>query len=643
MFNRHNNKNKITNESKIEDVMMRLGVGEGQELRDDPRRETTLRQFAQLRSRNPQTKLKIKDVPTAFVKSKTEDGGSFTDITIPNKKYEQTITNLPEKYHDYIIQRALTAHEVGHILYSSYQAFKKYLDKVEEEEKKKEVITKSEAKQYQKMFSRLYNVIEDGAVETYLGEDFRLEEDIIHTRATIHEGQYLGSVYPIENRTEYHYPFFFAVQAACLNLGVYDNKELDKLLDDDNDEFLFAKRGREKDRMMFEDEALPLIKKSIPDIQAEKDAQVRSKKIHELWLEIREFIDKATTSGREEMEIENKTKEGDGYAEGVPDNLSDGHGDQKSESSGSESGGSEDGEEMPGKMKGDRARNSHGFEGEVEDKAKQYVLNEAKREGGDWSEELENIINSLGGEGVEEIYVAEDGDVDHERMNKAKNNSQKAKRLFARRLRQVNKDKTIKNKYRGEFDSGNMINAARGSTRCFKQKREGTEKNYSCMIVLDRSGSMSGSVENVELVAGSIAWGLQDIGVDTCILDTENSQTTLSKPFGADVENFKEKLFAGRYGGGTPITGTLKFARRRMERGEGKFPFMIVITDGGAHNKSAFKEQVRKANFPVLGFYLSNSREGVKDQLSLYNRAVVAKNSDELNQKMINLIKRIAF
>ena len=163
------------------------------------------------------------------------------------------------------------------------------------------------------------------------------------------------------------------------------------------------------------------------------------------------------------------------------------------------------------------------------------------------------------------------------------------------------------------------------------------------MIVLDRSGSMRKDIEDVELAAGAVAWGLEENGVDTCILDTESSMTTLSKPFGTTTDSFKQKVFAGRCGGGTPLQHTVDFARQRMKRGEGEYPFMIIITDGGVHGKEEFKSHVDDANFPILGFYIGTSKSTVKDQLTLYDRAVVCDNDEDVSKKLMNLINSIIF
>ena len=632
---------RITKDSNVQDVLKNIGVGPGEELRESSKREVSLEKFAQLRSRNPQTTLTIKESPTAFVE--VEEGDEveeFRNITVTSKKFEQQYSDMEADYHDYLLQKAFTAHEVGHILYSDYEALQHFTDKVKQEESDKEGVDEKQVGRYEQMFHSLYNVLEDGAIEKYLAEDFRLDEELLHLRATIHEDTYMGKKVPkADGDDEYHYPFFFAVITACLNHAVYDNGETRKLIDEDDDRHIFAIQGAKIDRDMFIKDCLPQIQSAVPDILNETDAYSRAEKIYDLWQDIRKYLDRSTTSGAFEWSKQKKNRKSDSYVEGVPENLSESHGNQKKEhnqSPGSES------EQSQGKERGDRIKTSHEKEGVGKEKAEQGIVEETKQESGDWSDEIEEIIESLGaGEGVEEIAIAEDNDVNQERKNQAKQQAKRTSRLFERRLRQMKKNKTIENKQRGDFNSRALINAERGSTRVFKQTKEGDVKNYNCMIVLDRSGSMGGKVEDVELAAGSIAWGLEDNGVDVSIIDTENSQTTLSKPFGTKTENFEEKVLGGRCSGGTPLTGTMKFARQRMERGDNDIPFAIVVTDGKPRSEASFKEQIRQANFPVLGLYLTN--KDASDQLSLYDKAVTCSTDDDLNERLMNLINSIMF
>lgn len=621
---------KITSDSEIEQVMKRIGVGEGEELRESEKRSSTLEKFAQLRSRNPRVTLNLKDTNTAFVSVDKDGVDEFKDIVVPTKKFKQQVTGLPDDYFDYLLQRAFTVHECGHVLYSSYPALREYSDFVREEED-------TDTETYVNMFQHFFNALEDGAIEEYLRQSFLVEEELHALRATLHENEnhYMGREYSVEDRTEYHYPFFHAVMVACLNIGIYDNGELDKLLDENNDKHFFAKRGGEQMEDMFKQSVLPRIQKDIPKIQEETDARERARLCYELWDYIRDYIKRSTTPGKTEWKRDMENQKGNSYAPGVPENISKGHGGQEGEPIAIVS---SEGDDEPTPGQGNIDSES------MEEKAKGGIRSETEQQGGDWSEELEQIVNSLqGGDGVDEIAIAEGGEVNTTRKNTAKKLGKRCERIFQRRLKELRRDREKIGQRRGKLDSRRMVQADRGSTKIFKRTEEGNDKNYSCTLVVDRSGSMSGRIDDVELAVGAIAYGLEENGVDTCILDTHNSMTTLSKPFGSEVDYHTDTLFSNRVGGGTPLTYTMQFARQRIGEGAGDNPFAIVITDGAPRDTEAFKKEVRNANFPVLGLYLTHGMSGVEDQLSLYDRAIAVSSDEDVGSKITHLINGVMF
>jgi len=626
---------RITSESKIEEVMRDIGVGEGEQLRESEKRRRNLERFAQLRSRNPHATVSLADTHTAFVQADDEDGGEFLDITITTREFPQERYQIPEEYHHYLIQKGMVIHEAAHVMYSSYPALKKYIDKVEDEDD--EV--------HAQMFQNIYNALEDGAIEKFAQEDYRVKEELFHLRSTIHESNYVGHKAEIGDEVQYHYPFYYAIMTALINIGVYDNGELRKLLDEDNDQHKIAIRGGEFDREMLI-EVLPEIRESIEDIQSERDAEERAKKSYELWDYLKDHINRSTTPGKNEMQRQMDNRDAESYGDGVPENLGKDHGEQQKTPSGGR-----DSEETSQETKalGDERQEiqeqiEESGPAEISENAKRNVIQEAKDESGDWSDELEEIIESLaGGEGTDEIFIPDDGEVNATRKREAQRYGKRCAKIFRTRLQKLQKDKELRGKRRGDFDTRRLMQADRGSPKVFKQTKEGDEKDYSCMIVCDRSGSMSSRMEDVELATGAVAYGLESVGVDTSILDTYQSKTSLAKPFGSSVEDFERKLFAGRIGGGTPLQHTVSFARQRMKRGQGQYPLMVIITDGGVSSRGmqTFKDEIRDANFPVLGLYLTDYKQ--EDQLKLYDRATTVSSDEDVAGKLINLIQSVMF
>jgi len=626
---------RITSNSEIEEVMRSIGVGEGEELRESEKRRRNLERFAQLRSRNPNATVSLADTHTAFVQADDEDSGEFLDITITTREFPQERYEIPEEYHHYLIQKGMTIHEAAHVMYSSYPALKNYIDKVEDEEDGV----------HAQMFQNIYNALEDGAIEHFAQNDYRVKEELFHLRATIHEANYMGQEVDLGEQKQYHYPFYYAIMAALINIGVYDNGELRKLLDEDNDQHKIAARGGDYDREMLV-EILPEIRSSIEDIQDERDAEKRAELSYDLWEYLKKYIDRSTTPGKNEMQRQMDNRDANSYGEGVPENVSSGHGEQQKTPStqGDSDEISHENETLGDERKEIQEEIKKGGSDDIEENAKENVIQESKDESGDWSDVIEEIIDSLGaGEGTDEIFIPDDKEVDSARKRESQRYGKRCAKIFRTRLQKLQKDKELRGKRRGDFDTRRLMQADRGSPKVFKQTKEGENKDYSCMIVCDRSGSMSSRMEDVELAAGAVAYGLEEVGVDTSILDTYNSKTSLAKPFGSSVEDFEKKLFAGRIGGGTPLQHTVSFARQRMERGEGQYPFMIVITDGGVSSRGLdkFKEEIRDANFPVMGLYLTNHKQ--EEQLELYDRAKTVSSDGDVASKLINLIQTIIF
>lgn len=622
---------EITADSTIEEVMRRIGVGAGESLHESERRRRNLEKFAQLKSRNPNTKLSLEEVPTAFVT--TEDGefdDEFIRITITTREFSQEVDQLPPEYHNFLVQKAMTIHEAAHIMYSSYPDLKKYLDKVEDEGEEVDV----------QMFQNVFNLLEDGAIENFASNDFSVGKELTYLRATIHENDYFGQQVEKKSGTEYHYPMYYAIMAALLNIAVYDNGELSNLLDKDNETHIVAVAAPEHDRDMLV-EVMPKLREYAEKIQHERNAKDRAALIYDLWEIIKKYIDRSTTPGKNRMQKNQSRQDGDGYAPGVPNNLSEDHGEQK-EIPGDPGGNEEGGDGENKKTIADKRNDADSKAEEMKQEGKKGVVGEGEEEAGDWSDEIEKIIDALeGGSGEDEIFIPEDGNVDIARKEEAERMGRRCAKLFRNRLRQMQKDRERKGKLRGKFDSRKLINASRGSPRAFKQIEEGDDRDYSCMIVCDRSGSMTDLIGHVELSAGAVAYGLENVGVETCIMDTHNGKTALTKPFQTDVDSFDKKLFAGRSGGGTPLSSTVSFARERMKRSKNNYPFMIIITDGRPHSRKRFKEEVRKANFPVIGIYITDKDES--EQLRLYDRAVTVSRDEDVSQKLTHLINSVAF
>jgi len=171
-----------------------------------------------------------------------------------------------------------------------------------------------------------------------------------------------------------------------------------------------------------------------------------------------------------------------------------------------------------------------------------------------------------------------------------------------------------------------MVNAQRGSTRVFEREQEGNEKDYDCMVVVDRSGSMGGvRMELAEDAVTTLALSLEEVGVGVSVLGMLNHTGTLENAFGRDIENDRGMLLSNATGGSTPLSKTLALGRERMEqKADSDNRFMIVVTDGKPDNEQQYREELNKCTFPVLGVYVDTAA----DDSDLFHRQVKVSSGD---------------
>lgn len=191
-------------------------------------------------------------------------GDRHPEIVIPSWKIDQPLTDLDRETYDLLIQRTLTLHEVGHILFTDGEALtnaKQSLPAAEHD-----------------IFHMLFNALEDGAIEEQLRQEYEVAGDIEFTNANFR--------YQYEDGTR-AYNLLQATQTACLNLAVHDSGHLAELLDESESD---AKFDEDSMRDVFESEVLPEIRSVVTDVLAEPDPEKRVDRILELWKEIRDHF-----------------------------------------------------------------------------------------------------------------------------------------------------------------------------------------------------------------------------------------------------------------------------------------------------------------------------------------------------------------
>jgi len=491
-------------------------------------------------------------------------------INVRSEIPEQVSTNLDEEEWEFLVQKTDLLHEVGHYKYSDWPSFEEQLERVPDDMKN--------------IFKEVWDAIEDGAVERFIIEKKDVEDDFRITNDNLYKAKEPKGTVTLKEAVIYK-----------LYEYVHPLGWIDMLLDDTNTQLEFL---TQEDRETFEDELLPEIESRVPDILDEKDPVDRNEMIYELFDIIRDDMEDSRAPGMDidlDFEVPEDAEEmGLGTQGESPDGLED------ADLSEIEL------EEPDEKTVIDKQQD---YSEQVEREEEELDSEQDNSDAEEWvrviDREYENGVSMS-------LQVPEDppkdGSYDSSTMQEAKRLSQPIAREFRARLQKARKKQKQTKKKSGKVDSKRAHKSQQGKANVFKKTSDPDEKEYACMLVLDRSGSMGGyqnMVPDAEISTGALAFALEEIGVDVGQLSLYDSNVWLEKDFGEDVDDAKERMFRDCNAGGTPMSDALALARARLEIA-GDSPFVIVVTDGEPDHRERYRDELEKCNFPVLGVYIDD-------------------------------------
>lgn len=678
---------QITSSVSLRDVKQRIGVGPDEELRESEKRRAYLQKFARIITPKRPSLRFAPNHPTAAVNQ--EDGEP--KIMMTTREFNQPVTNLSRRVFDMMMQEALTVHELGHILYTDHDSFKTYLGKVDMNKKS--------------MFKAVWNTLEDGAIERQLREQFSVEDELYVLNANLMTKDEFG--HEIDEQTQ-RFSLFQAVKLGLSDMAVYDSGEFQRLRDSSVNEVQMASGLDEQVLDGLVDPMKEVAQNVLTEPNShERNKLIWG--FWENHLE--PALENADVSGQSEGNLENLISQdgsiggGDGGesggdeessestsaqpVSGKPDDTENQYEGDAEDASALEFGdeeqvevqvevaagdATEEQEEMAEEMSGPGASEESGDDGEddeggsaideseVESERQDALAAEAQElDGGqqrieeieEFMDIIEDAADQSGGKGAGggfrglTMEVPEGGEYDEERWSRSKQESKKLKRVLKNRLRENQRTRTKRNQRRGSFDRRNIVNAARGSPRVFERDEESNEKDYDCIVVLDRSGSMGGDdIEQAELATNALVNALCDIGVNTSVMDLYHNEARLAMAFGEEPEMERENLSSGMARGGTPLSKAVHLARRRVQDKDST-PFMIVVTDGRPNDEQKYRQELLKATFPVLGVIITHEgaiEDGYHDgEEELYHRHVFVTGEDNLSESLLNLAQEVMF
>ena len=644
--------NEITPDVDTSAVLERLGVGRNEELRQSGRRRSYLEKLSRvITPERPNVRLDPNHSTACVNQEKNRPL-----IRITTREFDQHATTLSRDVYDMTIQEALLIHEVGHVLYTDHGAFQRTLSRVD--------------LSWKKSYKRLWNCLEDGAIEEQLRRRFNVEDEIFVANANI-------MAQPDDESQSRELDLYNAVTIACLDLAVFNSGKLEQLQDPNNDDLTIRSDIEEE---LFK-ELLPITKNAVADVVTESDPVDRTEVIYDYWEEVEKRLNDAEDDGQSQDDTKGEGQSGDDGESTLGDLFGDNDSDGDSGGEGqtvvmpiskpddtenADIGGGQSADEL-GEQDEEEVKDDLDAVADPEQESREQGDEEEEEEGsgggegGDGEEREENIEETrrdqlrqegeevdgaeqlLGeieeyGEAMENLDAAGDADdvrlrlpddrelTDLSRWNEAQRRSRQVAQLLKSSLREERRSRRVKNQRRGRFDRSRMVNAERGSTRVFESQEEGNEKDYDCMIVVDRSGSMGGSrMRTAEDAITALALGLEEVSVGVSVLGMHRNNARLENAFGRDIENDRGKLLSLDTAGGTPLSDTLALGRERMEqKADSDNRFMIVVTDGKPANRKKYKEQLDKCTFPVLGVYVETN----EDDSDVFHRSVNVEEGD---------------
>lgn len=561
------------------------------------------------------------------------DGDEGYVVMVPTKEFDQPTTDLPPQTFDLLMQETELMHELGHVLYTDF-------DRLEAVTYRLSIDTERDR------FQDFQNVLEDGAIERQLADEFNCRNDLEIKNANLL--QVSSSVLPPK------LTLWEAVMVGMMDMAKYDTGQLDHLLDP-------TERPRfstDDDREVFEDLLMPLMEEAVSLVVTEPEPTQRVELSFDYFEQITDIIEEhgdfpgldddgaAPPDGDQLIQIaqglSNDPEPAEG-ADGDPDEIKS---DLEEGGTAAVAGGDEEEDDEEGGGDG----GGQGQDGPDEEAAVEKFAGRGGdpdgADSGDLVDELESWIEAAGaaaGKDSLQLTAPEPGDeVDGERWQRAQSRADTLERLFNARLQAERASEERANQLAGRLDRRSMMKARRGNPRIFKRESEPEEMDYTCTIVLDRSGSMDrNDIEAAEDAVASVALALEAVGVRVALLSVYEHYPTLEIPFSEPVDKAARKLTWGGAGGGTPLTGAVGSAAELLEGEPGRH-FCVVVTDGLPNDEEAFVEAVEGADFPVVTLFIADDVPEFYEGVGSGCEAVKA-DSGELGGRLRALAQKMYF
>lgn len=587
----------------------------------------------------------------AFARPGPDSAPHDFEIHIPVARFDQVDTDQPTAVWDRRVQFALLFHELGHVTYSDFERF---------EERQADVDPR-----HRELFRSVYNAAEDVVVEAQLAGEFSLARDFRTLNDTFralqrqdHE-RYVDAFAPDDAFT------FTVYEALCIGIlahGFGTESRFQAILDPDADQYRVHDDRRDVlvalapaidafvDEMLATPDGAARVDRSVAFFETVRDALADLPAVQRIRLQTEGFrpveagefaigparpatdlppdADATADSGRDGPRAGGSRADGAGGGRGDTTGAGRGRGRPATRVGGSDSSG----------------RSGHaGTDTESPaDEPLAALLDDGDRTQSPLEREAASLLDLVNADdvGLESASVVDVDDVDGDRRRWAAA-TRRADPLaddLRTALRRRRRADERPGERTGRIDPQRLARAAQGRDRVFKRRTHGDDRDYRCLVVLDRSGSMHGDrIRDAETATAQLVSALHAVGVDVSVLSLLENRPHLELPFGGTPARYADALTTERAHGWTPLSDTLEIARHRLDTGAGSRPFIVVVTDGHPDDEDAFLDQLERCTVPVYGVYI----DGAPGEHAQFFDRIVHTDSDTLDATLRALGRRL--
>lgn len=601
-------------------------------------------------------------------------------VQIPTKAYDQPGTDLPEIVWNKRVQVGLLFHELGHVLYSDFERFQERLEAVRPE--------------WRDAFKTIYNAAEDGVVEAQIANEFRVTEDLTllneaftqladdrHHRYTELFGLGPDASDPRDSSRDHresrNKPQSLRAKYSILDgirVGLIDNGFTK------GDRFATLRDEADKTRTIRDGQGdvlrdlAPALERYMADMLSEPDPTARVELAWQFFERVRdrlaplpvlqaratdvfvvrpEEVGEGGLGGGKRADQLPNAEAADAYVK-ADDGTSNGDSPTDNDSDGKATNPDAVGNAGPGE---DRSHLPPGWIAQRELQRHAQRAAQGRTVRGESSQSpLEADANDLREltrttSEVERIGIAEatgDGSSRHV-WDAAVRQARQLEADLATQLHRRRRTSYDGGHRSGRLDGSRLTRAAQGDQRVFQRRTSGDDRDYSCILVLDRSGSMRGDqITAAERAVAQLLAAFDAVDVDVGLLSLFQGVPYLEVPMGGAPTNHLNRFLREDAQGGTPLAETLSAARSLLEEGKGAVPLVFVITDGKPSRPEAYQRELAACSFPVFGVYVTPDRESSDEDLpqdqeadAEYFDRLVRTDRDSLDTRLRELVRSL--